>query len=253
LTYKSIMAVWIFAYGRIGIKFDKQNQQRGYLDILNKIELKETEILDSIKESTQYNSSIRQHYSDYREQIESDFNSKTNKEYLNYLQSVNMPYVKIEDIVDRFIEDGEKMELDRLLSFNYAYEQFKSGDAKSMWEISGENYFTNKLHFFDPYQGFRLTIKNDLIWISGPWAVFSVYSNFQTTISKKSRDYYHSFFKHIFKAFQSDFILYAHELSGFDDEEDLEYNFEKLKEQSNWDKNSSDSIHTMDNFYLEVL
>lgn len=52
------MAVWIFAYGKNRIDTDSQNQQQSYLDILNKVELEETKILDSIKEATQHTPSI---------------------------------------------------------------------------------------------------------------------------------------------------------------------------------------------------
>lgn len=176
-----------------------------------------------------------------------DINSPTN--YLDILNKIHTEEIKILDSViesKRLIPSTEE-------HFNFAYQQFKNGQVKSRWELEDDGCLVNKLLFFDIYDGLRLNIVNDLIRITGPFSVFSVYGFFQNTISDASREYYHSYFKKILKAFQSDFILYAHEWSGLADEEDSEFNFTKLKQQANWELTGSSSIHNMDRFYYEQL
>lgn len=247
------MAVWIFAYGKNGLLTDKNVETKHYLEILNSVPLDEIKILDSIVESRHPTFSIRQHYTDNRENIENHFRSMTSEEYKEYLDSINLQDIEIDKIIDHFITDEEKQEQEKELHFNFAYEQLKNGRAKSKWELIENSSFINKLCYFNNYDGLRINLLNDLVWISGPFSVFSVYSCFQKNISITSREYYHSYFKKILQAFKSDFILYAHEWSGLDDEEDKEFNLEKLKEQSNWEITSSDSINTMERFYYEKL
>lgn len=251
------MAVWIYAYGQNGLKSGTHYPLEDYVAILNNIDLDELKILDSIKEvlndGVDREDWIRTHYAENRKRIEDSFRTKTVDEYKNYLNSIHLPYIDIDKIVDRFIEDGVQRERQKTAHFNNAYEQFKLGNVTSQWEIGEGNSVVNKMKYFEPYDGFRFSLLNDLIRISGPFSVFSIYGRFQTNISRESREYYHSYFKQIFKAFKSEFILYAHEWSGLDDEEDSDFNVSKLKEQSNWSKNSSTSIHTMDSFYYEEL
>jgi hypothetical protein len=250
------MAVWIYAYGKNGLITEGNVQTKNYLDILNSIPLDEVKILDSIVESRHSTNPIdwiRHHYTDNRANIENQFKSMTAGEYKAYLDSINLPFIEIDKIIDYFIADGVKREQEKESHFNFAYGQFKNGEAKSKWELADNGSFVNKLGYFDTYDGLRVNLLNDLIRITGPFSVFSVYSCFQKTISKTSRQYYHSYFRKIIQAFKSDFILYAHEWSGLDDEEDKEFNFTKLKEQANWDVTSSDSIDTMDGFYYEQL
>lgn len=244
------MAVWIYAYGKNGLITDGNVHTKNYLDTLNSIPLDEVKILDSIVESKHPTNSIRQHYTDNRANIENHFKSMTADEYKAYLDSIKLPYIEIDKIIDHFIADGEKREQEKESHFNFAYGQLKNGKGKSKWELTDNGSFVNKLSYFDTYDGVRVNLLNDLVRITGPFSVFSVYSCFQKTISKTSREYYHSYFKKIFQAFKSDFILYAHEWSGLDDE-DKEFNLAKLKEQANWGITSSDSIHTMDGFYYE--
>ena len=247
------MAVWIFAYGKNGLLNDKNIDTKYYLDVLNSIPLDEIKILDSIVESRHPVLSIRKHYTDNRENIENYFKSMTLDKYKAYLDSINFPHIEIDKIIDHFIADEEKRKQEEESHFNFAYEQLKNGRSKSKWELSENSSFINKLCYFNSYDGLRLNLLNDLVWMSGPFSVFSVYSRFQETISITSREYYHSYFKKIFQAFKSDFILYAHEWAGLDDEGDEEFNLAKLKEQSDWEITSSDSIHTMDRFYYEQL
>ncbi len=244
------MAVWIYAYGKNGRLNNSSVQQD--LEILNSIPLNEIKILDSIKEIEDSYRSIREHYETNRRNIEKFYKSMPEKEYKEYLESVNLPFIPINKIIDRLIEDGEKRKAEQELQFNLVYEQFKQGKAKSNWKKGENGSYINSLNFPDVYEGLRVSFLNDLIQIDGPRSVFSVYSRF-LEISTESREYYHSYFKKVFQAFNSDFILYAHEWSGLDDEEDEEFNLEKLKEQSDWKNTSSDSIHTMDAFYYEQL
>ena len=63
----------------------------------------------------------------------------------------------------------------------------------------------------------------------------------------------HKTFKKILRAFKSDFILYAHEWSGIEDEGDSGFNLQKLKDQMNWKTYGSDSIWTFDKCYFEKI
>jgi hypothetical protein len=250
---KTLVATFNELYGKNGLLADKNIDTKYYLDVLNSVSLDEIKILDSILESRHPALSIRQYYTDNRQNIENHFKSMSIDEYKTYLDSINLPHIEIDKIIDHFIIDGEKREQEKELHFNFAYEQFKNGRAKSKWELSENGSFINKLCYFDNFDGLRINLLNDLIWVSGPFSVFSVFSCFQKTISITSREYYHSYFKKLFQTFKSDFILYAHEWAGLDDEEDKDFNLAKLKEQSNWEITSSDSINTMDRFYCEQL
>lgn len=247
------MAVWIFAYGRNGFFVDNTQQSQIYLDILNRIELDEVKILDSIVEATANKFSVRKYYTANRKKLEDHFKKMPNQQYIDYLTSIGLPYIATDKIIDYFINDGEKREREEIAQFKSIYNKFKLSQIKSGWEVTGRNILENKFNLASSNDGLSINLINDLIKISGPFSVFSVYSCFQKTISFESREYYHTYFKKICKAFKSDFILYAHEWSGLEDEEDKDYNLSKLKEQSNWDKNSSDSIHTMETFYYENL
>ena len=205
------MAVWIYAYGKNGLLTDNNVDTKHYLNVLNSVPLDEVKILDSIMESKDPSLSSRQHYTDNRENIENYFKSMTDDEYKAYLDSIKLPHIEIDKIIDHFIADGEKNELEKESHFDFAFEQFLNGRTKSKWELSESGLFINKLSYFDNYDGLRINLLNDLVWISGPFSVFSVYSCFQKTISIGSREYYHSYFKKILQAFKSDFILYAHE------------------------------------------
>ena len=101
--------------------------------------------------------------------------------------------------------------------------------------------------------GLKVVLTNNLIRITGPFDIFSGYYRFQDSISKNSREYYHTLFKQICASFGSDFILYTVEGAGLDDEEDDNFDFEKLKEQADWTNRSSSSLHNMEGFYFEAL
>lgn len=247
------MAVWIYAYGKNGLVAENTAGIVNYLDILNNILLDELKVLDSIAEARHPAYSIREHYNHNRKGIESRFRSMSTEEYKAHLDSIKLPYTDIDNIVDRFISDEEKREEEKKQGFTFAYEQFKHAKEKSQWKSTDQISFTNNLNYFAPHDGLRIVLLNDLVWITGPFSVFSIYSSFQKKLSAESRDYYHDYFKKILTAFKSDFVLYAHEWSGLDDEEDPGFNFVKLKEQANWNETSSNSIHTMDRFYYERL
>jgi hypothetical protein len=166
---------------------------------------------------------------------------------------MDKPDATVVQIANHFIAEGERIQREKSLRFKNAVTCFAKGSAKAIWLYEGNGLFINKLCFFEPYDGLRLRFTNDLVWISGPFAVFSVYSTFLNTISTASRNYYHRYFCQLFKALGSNFILYAHEWSGLDNEEDKEYNLAKLNEQSHWKDCTSESIHTMDTIYRAEL
>jgi hypothetical protein len=247
------MAVWIYAYGRNGLLADGRVQDVDYLGILNSIELDELKILDSIKESKRGDKSIRQHYEEERSRIENWFKSMSYEDYEAYLFSMKYPFIKVDNIVDHFIFEGEKREEEGQLHFNNIYEQLISGKIKSRWEMSNDCSFVNNLCYLGQVDVLRFEIINDLVRISGPFSVFSSFGVFQSKISFESRDYYHSYFKRILKSFKSDFILYAHEWSGLDDVENDSFDYAQLVEQAEWKRTSSKSIHSMDAIYYEQL
>lgn len=247
------MAVWIYAYGKNGLG---DCDDETVLSALNQIEIDEVRILGCIAEITNYTNNkefIENHYAKHRQLIENSFYSKSDVEYKEYLDSVNFPEIARDKIVDYLIANGlEKVKKEKEL-FETTFENFRKGLIKSEWE-KGENliYF-NRLVSFHEYSGLRVWFLNDLIGVCGPFEIFSYYKTFQNSISRTDLEYFHYIIKQILKAFKSDFILYTHEWAGLDDEEDKSFNLKKLKEQSDWNNNSSSSIHTMAEFYFEKI
>ncbi|MBS1593302.1 MAG: hypothetical protein JST90_03200 [Bacteroidetes bacterium] len=122
------------------------------------------------------------------------------------------------------------------------------------WEKHGSYGFRYSLPNVGLYDTIRCARINDLIWVTGPWDIFSVYGSPQSVISPESLDFYHDSFKRIMLAFDSDFIVYGHEWSsvyGSDDNND--FNSNDLMHQIRSAGKSSDSIHTMQDFYFEQL
>ncbi len=243
------MAVWLYAYGKNELE---NYTNKNILDNLNKVEINEIKILDSIKEITEHNEPIEKYYIRNRKKIERNFFAKTDKEYNEYLNSISLPYIERSKIVDHFITEGLERERKEKELFQTLYNQIKNENLKSEWEKGNNNYF-NRLCNLGEYDGIRVWFVNDLVCVSGPFEIFSVYERFQKSISVKSREYYHSLFIEIFKIFKSEFILYTHEWAGLDDEEDIDFDFKKLKEQSDWINSTSSSIHSMTNFYFEKI
>lgn len=95
------MAIWVYAYGKNGIL--KQNQN--VLDVLNKLDLDEVKILDSILEIRQGEDSIEKHYQENRTSIEEGLNAQTDEEYDAYLSTINFPKVDRHKLVDYFISE----------------------------------------------------------------------------------------------------------------------------------------------------
>lgn len=244
------MAVWIYAYGKNGLE-DCDNTK--ILSLLNQIEIDEVRILDSIAEITKNRVSIENYYVKNRQQIENHFLLQSDVEYKDYLDSVNFPEIAREKLVDHFISEALERERKEKELFETTLENFKKGLIKSEWEKGENDTFINRLVNFREYSGLRVWFLNDLIGVSGPFEIFSYYGTFQKSISSKDREYFHYLFKQILRAFQSDFILYTHEWAGLDDEEDKGFDLEKLKEQSDWKNNSSNSIHDMTEFYFEKI
>jgi len=246
------MAVWLYAYGKNGLVRDGIHTE-DYPEILKPIRFDELKILDGIGTARASVLSMRQMYEDNRAYIENFLHSKTPDEYRAHLETMGIPYVDVNDIVDYFIEDGEKHRREQKEHFDSAYAQFKNKTAQARWERLDETSFAYTPDHFNPYQGIRVKLLNDLVWVTGPSEVFSVYTCFLQTVSAESREFYHHCFKQILRAFNSDFILYAHEYSGLEDEEDKTFNLQKLEEQSQWQTTGSDSLHTMDRFYRERI
>lgn len=250
------MAVWLFIYGKNGIRNSSINVE-SYTRLLNSIEIDGIKILDSIVESTANHTSIRKYYTDNKKSIEADFALKSEEEYRAYLHSIKMPYIEKNKLVDQFIIDGEKREKENIDRFNNVYEQFKTGKITSKWKIdeviNGTISFSNKLNYFNGFDGLRMSIFKDLIWLTGPFSVFSVYTTFQLGISAASREYYHDYFKRILHAFESDFILYVHEWTEIDEEKETGLDLQKLKAQTFWKQKNSSSIHDIDSYYYEEI
>ena len=244
------MAVWLYAYGKNG-RLDEDNQK--ILSILNQIGVNEIKILDCFAEITKDKPSIEKYYVENRQQIEANFHAQSDAEYKEYLNSINYPEVTRDKIVDHFIRDGLEREKSEKERFETAYTQLKKGTIKSTWEKGENDNYINRLCNFGGNDGLRIWFLNDLVAVSGPFSIFSYYGTFLEYISSAYREYFHSLFKQIMKAFKSDFILYTHEWAGLEDEEDKDFNLEKLKEQSDWMNTSSNSIHDMYGFYFENI
>jgi hypothetical protein len=244
------VAVWIYAYGKNGLQ-DCDNEK--IVSVLNQIDVDELKILDCIAEITKDRDSIEKHYVQNRKQIEDSFYAKSDTEYKEYLESVNYPDIERDKIVNYFISEGLERERKEKEFFDTQYEKFKNSLIKSEWTKGESNIYFNNLGGFREYGGLRVWFLNDLIGVSGPFEIFSVYSTFQNSIKPVYREYFHSLFKQILRAFKSDFILYTHEWAGLDDEEDKGFNLEKLKEQSDWVNTTSSSIHNMSGFYFEGI
>lgn len=248
------MAVWIYAYGKNGLATEFGSDIQRYIDILNSVPLDEIKILDSILEKRNdpaFDADLA--LARHRNMLQVYFKSMSPEDYAAQLASSNIPFNEMDKVIDHIIADNQRHHREKELDFQRVYEKVKSGKSRSDWELSGNNFFVNKLQGLDYHNGLKLSLLNDLIRISGPFPVFSVYSWFQLAITSASREYYHSYFKDVFRAFNSDFILYAHEWSGLYDDGNPEFDFAALKEQSDWENTTSDSIHTMKRFYYEQL
>ncbi|HLP51562.1 MAG TPA: hypothetical protein VK154_11800 [Chitinophagales bacterium] len=125
--------------------------------------------------------------------------------------------------------------------------------ASYKWELIDDSFYACRIGYNSVYDGMRMILLNDLILLYGPRDVFSLHGNFLNVISNSSREYYHSYFKQILRAFGSDFILYSHEWAGLFADDDKGFNYTMLKKESAWIGKCSDSIHTMGNYYYEEL
>jgi hypothetical protein len=244
------MAVWLYAYGKNGCKDLTAEKITG---LLNTVQIDEVKILDCIVEMTKDNESIEQYYQEHRQQLEKRFSSMNDADYKKYLDSLNLQDIRRDKIVDTLIAESSEQEKKEQQRFQNTSEQFKKGVIKSKWEPGDNNSYFNKLCHFDAWNGLRIWFVNDLIGITGPFAIFSVYTTFQQSLNTNCRNYFHGLFKEIFRMFRSDFILYTHEWAGLDDEEDPGFNLQKLEKQSDWTNTTSSSIHNMSGFYFEKI
>ena len=244
------MAVWIYAYGKNGLP-DRSSEE--VLLALNQIAVDERRIIDCIKDVIKDRASVVTHYIKNRQQIEADFYAKSDAEYQAYLASVNFPVLSRAEIVDYLIAEELAREQREKEHFAANYAQFKSQPLQSQCEKGEHHTYVNRLGGFREYDGLRIWLLNDLLGLSGPAAIFAHYATFQRTISADDRTYFHELFRQIMKAFNSDFICYTHEWAGLEDEEDPDFDLEKLKAQSDWANNTSRSIHTMSHCYFEKI
>jgi len=212
------MAIWNNAYGRNGLLSERQLATKDYLDILNRIPFNEIEIVDSLIEM---------------EGDESSYSLETDQGIL----------------INERVKEAREKALERLNEFR---NHFLKGE-KSKWESISQTFFANKLCFFGEYHGVRMHITNDIISLYGPWGIFANNHNFQKELSVKARCYYHSYFTDILKVFKSDFILYAPEWYGINDGDSETKNVADLLALENWEKESSDSVHSMEYIYFEKL
>ncbi len=186
----------------------------------------------------------------------------TDRDYLDILNSIPIEELKIlGGLLDleigrdySYVKDPEHLKQinDYDTKLENARKQFELG-VKSTWEKVSDNFFANKLCFFNEYGGVRIHVDQDIISLYGPRKIFDNNGNFQKGISAASRDYYHKYFKDILMAFKSDFILYAPEWYGISDGDTDTKNISDLLALEDWKTKSSNSIQTMDNIYFEDL
>jgi len=239
------MAVWIYAYGKHNLN---TTDTQPVLDLLNGIPLDALKILEDLYPGN----GTSRYYSENRVLLEQNYRAMGPEAYREYLSSIQLPYIEVEKIVDHFITQQEEREKEDKRRYDAAIKEIKTGKLKPQWQFEG-GLFVNRLGYFDGLDGLRLSVINDLVRISGPFDVFSKYSSFLQDISTEQRAYCHSYFKKVLKALGSDFILYAHEWSGLDDEDNEAFDYNELKESANWEQNSSPTLDTMDRFYFELL
>jgi hypothetical protein len=180
----------------------------------------------------------------------------TTKEYEDYLQSIGMPNLTIDELIASFIDEAEERQTDNNKRFNKAYDEFNCKGTKSEWKIDRQTNqavtFINNLNYFET-SGISISLYNDVLSLVGPFDIFSNYYTFQNEISSQSREYYHNYFKSVLAAFKSDFILYAHEWSGMIDEEDDNLSGSKILEAVSSRISENSSLHDMNSFYFEKL
>lgn len=242
------MAVWLHVYGRNGLgKFDPEKVSQ-YLDIVNSLVLDETKILDSAAPIGA--SSMRKLYENNRKSSEAFYRAMTRQEYEDYLKAIGKPFMEIDELIKSSIIDAETKQNDNIKRFDAAYTESASKINRSKWKVEQETtesvFLVNDLNYFET-RGLALCLYNDILSLSGPFEVFSKYFTFQREISYELREYYHNYFKSVLCAFKSDFMLYAHEWSGLVDEEDSEYDSNKILETVSLRMSDNRSLHYMDN------
>lgn len=167
------------------------------------------------------------------------------EDYLSLIKNVKVDAVKILDSLDT---------RPRLSSFTDVYKNVLDGKLIISWKSKSEQSYSFLVQYPPDYpDGIKIHLQNDLVWITGPFNVFSNYSQVEY-IAQGGLSYYHQIFKEIMKVFKSDFILYAHEWSGID-YEDIDYTFKQLIEESGIDL-KNDVIPTnidIKRFYYEKL
>lgn len=238
------MAVWIYAYGKNNSQVQQTDQ---ILELLDSVPLDELKIL-ATNCPVNYTS---KYYKENRQMLEQNYKAMGPDAYRDYLSSIQLPYIEVEKIVDHFIADQGEREKEDKRRYDTAIKEIKAGKLKTQWQFN-RGLFVNRLGYFEQ-DGLMVSFRNDLIRISGPFNVSSRYFIFLQDIGKEQRAYYHSYFKKVLQAFGSDFILYAHEWSGMDDEDNDAFDYNELKESANWEQNSSSTLETMYRFYFESL
>ena len=144
------------------------------LALLNSVPLNELTILNSIEEAKGDEPNRTSVYPDnYRTEFEAYLLTKTDGELSDYRTLIRKPDATVRQIADHIIADGERIHREKRALFEKAVACFANGSAKAEWQYEGNGLFVNKFCFFEPYDGLRLWFINDLVWISGPFAVFS--------------------------------------------------------------------------------
>lgn len=244
------MAVWlhVFAHNRLS------DEEDDILAKLQEIEIDPIKILDSVRGITRNYASIKEIYEENRNTIESVILEQSEDEYKEYLAMLNHPYVEKDQLVNQWIADGVEREKKEREKFDDIYKAHCLGKGPITWQkTENKTYYLDLQNRNVGWGDIHITCVNNLIRMVGPGALFGHYGTFQNNLPRPFKEYYHRIFKEIACMFKSDFLLYTHEWAGLEDEEDPDFNLEKLKTQSGWEKNSSDTLQNMESFYLEKI
>lgn len=161
------------------------------------------------------------------------------QDYLDIFNSIPLDTGKV---IESVVEAGGSVPLDFALQNDDEYTPL------NRWIQIEAGFFGNKVGCQDVYDGLRIHLVNDLIFLSGPRRVFSYPTYFTTLISSVSRTYYHMYFKSVLRVFKSDTIFY-----GCLDFDPGEATMEKVMSLYDWESSSSKSINDISLRYYEQL
>ena len=160
------MAVWLIVYGKNGLGQFANEVVDQYRDILRSIAVDEKKILDSIIDISGTKFSAKEYYENNRQSLDAYYSGMTTKEYEDYLQSIGMPYLTIDELIASFINQAEEKLTDDSKRFNKAYDEFNCKGTKSEWKIDRQTNravtFVNNLNYFEK-SGLSISLYNDVI------------------------------------------------------------------------------------------